>query len=287
MAAWSRSPGRGRSASGTRAPARISIRTEQLVGEPALAPDGTLVAAVLEDGSFGVWPTLGERAPRTVPGVAPGPDWQDVELWVAPGGDRILARGAPLDGPRLLDVEAERAIPLQVPEYAPTAVEFSRDGSLLALAIGDSAFVVRAVDGTLVRAIRFGTEDVTDTDYFNSAGLSADGTLLLTHRGDDSVAAWSVATGEERYAVQGSGSPHLSHDGAVFAAWDGLDLGVWSTSSGKRLMTVPGGGSPVAFTRDDSRIITLVGGEIRLYGCEPCGSLDRLTALARGRLGRR
>ena len=79
----------------------------------------------------------------------------------------------------------------------------------------------------------------------------------------------------------------MSSDRAVFTAKDGKKLGVWSVSSGKRLLTVPNGGEPMAFTRDDTRIVTLTKRGNRLYGCDPCGSLDRLRALALVRLGRR
>ncbi len=219
-------------------------------------------------------------------GVGVGGDLGYIVLELGPGGDRIVARAGSLDGPRLLDVGTGRNIPLRVPRESPTDVEFRPDGARVAFAIGGRAFVVRASDGKLLRSIRVHSDRLTETDFLDGVAFGADG-LLLTHRSDGTLRAWNIATGEERYALQVSSEPVVSSDGAVFAAADGKKLGVWSASSGKRLLTVPHGGSPVGFIRDDPSVATLGDHGYRLYGCDPCGSLDRLRGLARARLGRR
>jgi hypothetical protein len=50
-------------------------------------------------------------------------------------------------------------------------------------------------------------------------------------------------------------------------------------------MTVEGAAVPFAFTPDGSGIVTADDRTLRVHGCDACGSLEHLKALARRRLG--
>jgi WD40 repeat protein len=192
-------------------------------------------------------------------------------------------------GARLVDLGSGEGIPLELPSTALTDVAFSPDGAFLAATIGGTAHLLGR-DGTARGPLAGQTaEPNDDSDRETTASLtfSPDGQLLAASTSEGTLRVWSAATGEERYVVPGT-SPVFSTDGTVFAADinGGRDTAVWSTSSGKQLLAVPDGGSPLAFTADGTRFATLSRHTVRMFACDPCGSLADLRTLARERLGR-
>ncbi len=222
----------------------------------------------------------------------------DVELTFSPTNDRLAMRASYWRSARVFDLDRERRIPIRLPagrDVSSTDVAFSPDGSLVALAFDEVAIVYRTNDGSRVRVI---TAHASASGEGNlvSVTFSPDGRLLLTRRSDNTLRVWNAATGSELYTLRASGEPVFSPDSAVFAtdvepedAFFGddyeSDAVVWSATSGRRLATVPG--NALGFNRDGTRLITIDEGTLRLFGCDGCGSLERLRALAGRRLGKR
>jgi WD40 repeat protein len=268
---------------GTRAP----VASLAAPGATSLAFDGggTLLAARLPDGRVRVWDAAsGRELHRTATRVA-----ADAQLTLSPSGDRLLAWSYRRPGAMFLDLESGEALPLELPSTALTYAAFGPDGGRLAVAIGGTARLLGS-DGT-VRATLAGQQpepgEESDAEPTLSLAFSPDGRLLAASRSDGTLRIWDAGTGAERYVVAGS-NPVFSADSALFATTDGggLDTAVRSTASGRQLLTVPGGGSPLAFSADGTRLVTLAGDTVRLLDCDSCGSLDRVRALARERLGR-
>jgi WD40 repeat protein len=250
------------------------------------SPDDTLLAAVVGGSALEVWKTANGREVTSLQGAVPkGSD--DVELALSPANDRVAAWVSRSPQITLLDLATGHRVAVDVPSRKVTNAVFGPDGKLLAVASFDTVFVVSARDGTPVRtiAVREGPEN--GVDHIASVTFSPDSRLLVTGWGDGTLRVWELATGAERYALRGTDAPTFSLDGAAFAAFDGVDTGVWSSFSGKRLLTLADGGQPIGWSRDGTRLATLSGDALRLYGCDPCGSLERLKALARRRLGTR
>jgi WD40 repeat protein len=124
----------------------------------------------------------------------------------------------------------------------------------------------------------------------NMLGYGPDG-RIVTAGSDRTVRVWNPATGTQvvlrghqdevdtaRFAPGGSQVISVSDDGTVR---------LWDAHSGNALAVLDSGAGPLgdfAVSRDD-RIATLSkAGIVRVFGCEVCGSLQHVVALARARV---
>jgi WD40 repeat protein len=263
----------------------------------AFSADGTRLAAGVRGGAIRVWNSSDGaelRVPKSAAALPGG-----AELVLSPTGNRLAVRADNwADATRVIDLDRLRRIPVRLPgggDVVPTDVEFSADGTLVALSFDEVAIVYRTDNGRRVRALRAHAPELDqDEGRLSSVTFSPDGRLLMTRRDDDTLRVWNVATGKELYAVRASDEPMFSPDGAVFAAdveRPNVFFGetpkssavIWSAASGRRLASVVG--DVVGFSQ--GRLITTDGQTLRLFACDGCGSLDRLRTLAEHRLGKR
>jgi len=254
----------------------------------AFDADGGRIAAAV-GGKIEVWSTADGSvlASLAAPYAYRESDSADgLELHLA--SDRLASGSG-----HLYDLASRGEIPLERPWTGRSYVAFNADGKLLAAATTDDVRLFRASDGSLVRTLTGHEKPLFLDQGVTSVAFSPDGRVLLTTGADQTTRIWTVATGDEEHVVHErfqrdhDEAPVLSPDGAVFAAYDSEagGISVWSVESGTRLLTVKGATSPFAFTPDGARIVTAAGRALRVYGCDACGSLERLRALARKRLG--
>ena len=251
----------------------------------ALSPSGQELAAVSADGSIGTWRTSDGEQLRRLPS-------QRVDRLVfSSAGDRLAAWASFTYGAELFDLDKGKRIPLRLPDTTSETAEvaFSPNGSLVAVARRDEVRLFHSGDGSLVRVLKGHPTPLDSEEGVLSATFSPDSRLLLTTGKDDTTRVWDVATGTERYVFRHAyNNATFSPDGAVFAGDDGRNVTLWSVASGKRLAVAQGGrpfGS-FAFSPDSSALVAEIGDSVRLYGCDVCGSLERLRTLARMRLGK-
>jgi WD40 repeat protein len=250
----------------------------------ALDDDGERVASTNGVHSIAVWRTSDGSPLASVYAPYVFREEDTLELHLA--GDR-LATGSG----HLYDLSSKKPIPLRIPKDARTHVAFSPDGTLVAVGTPDDVRLFRTQDGALVRTLTGHQRQVGLDEGVLSVAFSTDGRRLLTTGTDETTRVWTVATGEQDHVLHdpyprdGDLAPVFSPDGRLFAAPLGGGIAIWSVESGDRLMTVEGAAVPFAFTPDGSGIVTADDRTLRVHGCDACGSLEHLKALARRRLG--
>ena len=241
------------------------------------APDGPRASVRLWD--------VERRRSRDVPA-------DDGEAYaVAAGPDARRVAIAVLDQPTVLqDADGRHRVALKGHTSDVSALDFSRDGKLLASASEDgTARIWAATDGAPMRVLRHGKVIVADVAF------SPDARHVATAAVDGTVRVWPVA----------GGSPVLfyGHNGPVSSvAFDrtgrrvvssGKDgtVRVWSVSGGETLLvayTHLEKASGAAFSPDGKRIVSAGDeGVLRITPCEVCGSSGDVLKLARSRARRK
>jgi len=86
-----------------------------------------------------------------------------------------------------------------VPPGTCDDIDFSPDGTLLAVGQGHTVQLVDAVDGTILRILRGHSQQVT------AVAFSPDGSIIATGSRDSTVRLWDVSTGTVRSVITGHG----------------------------------------------------------------------------------
>ena len=186
---------------------------------------------------------------------------------------------------------------------------FTADGKrVISASTGNGSLTSRAWNGEPVRV----WDSRTGTDVFHLKGhsdviqdaiLSPDGKLVLTTSYDTTVRTWDPETGTNLSVLRGNtqevtGAAFSPDSRFVVATGGDCSLHVWDARSGRSLLTV---GEDVGcfekaqfaangewvFAQNAQQVTGYPGANfIDLFTCEVCVNVDRLLALARGRVKR-
>ena len=254
-----------------------------IVGQMAVSPDGSLLAASTRDPTPKVWDAATGREvlklwghTGNVFGIAFSPD------------GKHLATGSPEDNTaKVWDVATgEVLITLTGHEDGVFSVAFSTDGTRLATTSWDrTAKVWDLASGQVVSTLTGHTDDVNDVAF------DPNGNYIATASRDGTARLWDPATGQELFTLRGHTSTvsalNISPDGTrlATASTDGT-VKLWETATGKEVVTLPGNPT-VAFSPDGTRLATGSRGPkerglLRLYLLK----IEDLMALARSRVTR-
>jgi WD40 repeat protein len=191
-----------------------------------LSPDGTRVAASVEDHQF-------KNQRLTVFDLASGQalfSTRGVALAYSPDGRWLAVRAADNKTVLLLDARThETSAPFSGHENTVTTAAFSPDSRLLASGSSDRTLRLWPIDGGECRVLP-GHTDVIYTVAFHPSG-----TRLASAARDGVVWLWDVARGEEVARLRGHGgfvmSLAFSKDGATLASGSGdATIRLWDTA---------------------------------------------------------
>ena len=254
-----------------------------IIGQMAVSPNGTLLAASTRDPTPKVWDVVTGREvlklwghTGNVFGIAFSPD------------GKHLATGSPEDNTaKVWDVATgEVLITLTGHEDGVFSVAFSPDGTRLATTSWDrTAKIWDLATGQVVFTLTGHTDDVNDVAF------DPNGNYIATASRDGTARLWDPATGQELFTLRGHTSTvsalNISPDGTrlATASTDGT-VKLWETATGKEVVTLPGNPT-VAFSPDGTRLATGSRGPkerglLRLYLLK----IEDLMALARSRVTR-
>jgi WD40 repeat protein len=263
----------------------LGVRLAGPATSVALSDDGRRLLATGEDGSIVVWavPT-GTKLASFDHGAAvtAGVFLPDALGVVAAGRDGRV---------RSWDIGTRRGR-VVVHENGPISdVAVSRDGLLLATAVGDLAHV-RAMAGGRAVVFRGHRDAVT------SVSFSPEGKRLLTTSFDHDASLWNATTGERLKTLVGHvavvRSAAFSPDGRWIVTAGPTRAGLWevgtSTLVDSRLYYLAGHRgalNAVALVGPRWRVFTGgADGTVRRYGCRLCAGTDALRRIASAKLER-
>jgi sugar lactone lactonase YvrE len=172
-----------------------------------------------------------------------------VALLILPGASTALAEtsGTLVSQGANMMLPAGAVFQLRLPETEksrPSAVAFSSDGKLLAVASGSQIGLYDAATGKEIRQLK-GHQDTVNAIAFAPGGKS-----LASASADKSVRLWDVASGRELQRVDGQGNVlavAFAPDGKSLA-WAGEDklVNLTDPATGRELARCPGHTSTIA-----------------------------------------
>jgi WD40 repeat protein len=157
--------------------------------EVAFSPDGKQLAAAGQAGRLLAWEVASGRLLHELKGHAPGSTISQVAYsgdgkWLAAvATDNSLRIWNPSDGQLVKSLEGIG--------HLPRCLDFSDDGSKLAVAAGEKVILLSTRDWARIREFRAGLNN----DLVLGLDLRGDGTMLVTGGYDQVVRVWDVATG--------------------------------------------------------------------------------------------
>ena len=237
----------------------------------AFSPDGRLLAAASDEGSFDppawLWdPATGKCLHTltghtdTVWGVAFSPDGR---LLATVSGDKTARLWDPATGQCLRTLTGHIG-PVRGVAFSPP------DGQLLATAAYETVGLWDPATGKQLRAL------TSHTGWVFGVAFSPDGRLLATVSGDKTARLWDPATGQCLRTLTGHGGPvrgvaFSPPDGQLLATGgDDKTVRVWDPVTGECLRTFSGHIGPVrgvAFCPPDGQLLATAAGDdtVRLW----------------------
>jgi WD40 repeat protein len=262
------------------------------VGEVKFTPDGTMLIAGGFDGATRVWDVRpeGNREELTIAArgyaiqvafsfdgaTLVGTDWSGVRIWNANSGrslqrfrwDSDLARFVPDDDrevvtpdPPLVRDASSGGLRVTYPRGEHTAVEYSRDGRLIATGDEDGRVTLWEPSSGDEIAVLDPPSDAQPG--INGLAFSPDGSILITASTDGIAKIWDLDTYELIRTIQGHEdrimNVTLSPDGTLIATASGDGTArIWSLD-GDQLRVLSGhqgGVQDVEFSPDGRRVAT-------------------------------
>lgn len=257
-----------------------TLRHPAPVTSAIFSRDGRLVVTADAQRTVRVWRAGDGALVRTVGGLTAGPlaSSEDGRLLAAPTADGRI---------RIFDAttfsvvrEFRRGKPFVSASFGP-------DGQMIVTAGTDGdARIWDVPTGKLLRVFAGHRAALTDAEF------SADGTLVVTSSRDHLARVWQVATGAST-VVRGHFGPvfaaSLSPDNRFVVTAGPTTAGLWLAASGRWIAYLHGHTGPLTsatFSSDGQRILTSSrDGTVREYGCDLCGGVNALVAVAEARLG--
>lgn len=236
--------------------------------EIVISPDGRSAAGVY-DGDVFYWDLSGPT-----PSVTEEPAGLGLTYDVSLHGRR-LAAGTDA-GVELLALGKRQRVGRRLRHTVAVEVAFSADGSHLA-SFGES--------GLMVWDLRNGAEgsELPEVDNISDLALDAHGRRAAATV-SDGVAVWDVGSIEEPRILPGQlgdevSGLHFSPDGQRVLARDENGIRLWDLSDGGTLR-VPGTFLSAVPTADGAVIIGKMNDRVAIAGCDACGPIARVRALA-------
>jgi WD40 repeat protein len=267
-----------------RAPARMRLARGD--GDPlaqttsfALAPDGTTIATVHQDGSVALRSANEEGRLRRVLGY----DGSFRAVAFAPDG-RLLALGGMKPGITLCRVDTTQAeAMLEIPIRETSSLAFSPDGrTLAATSLASDEIILWDMAAGCERMRLNGHASRVDSIAFSPDGRS----LASGGNRDRWIIIWDLATGAQRRWPQPSASPisalAFSPDGSLLASASGFERAVriWDPTSGvvrHLIRSCAPGKNSVAFAPDGHLLATADrDGSVKLWSMAAGRPLARL-----------
>jgi WD40 repeat protein len=258
------------------------------VQQAVYSPDGKRVVTVSDDDSTVIWDTgSGARLVelkdhrQSVRSVDYG---RDGKLFLTAGGDDLVRIRNAVDG--------ETVGLLRVPgKSLLSGAMFSPDSHWVLTANRDEPprlWDWQGAPGSSAAELRGHTRPIRTAEF------SPDSRLLVTAGDDHSARVWQVATGRNLFELEHDDSlseATFSANGRwiLTASIDGNAI-LWEASTGKRFMDFSDQHqvrTTATFSPDDSHVATgTPSGDVLLFPCDICGSLETLLALAQTRVTR-
>ena len=228
----------------------------------------------------------------------------------SPNGRHVATYGAGFV--RVWDKETDSLLAIWRTD-TPRRLEFSRDGNLILIAVGDSAFLAEwrkyPVGGSLRSlddgaAIRLGPHAAA----VRVAAFSPDDKNVVTASWDGTARVWETATGRRIASLRGHSSAlnaaAFSSNGALVATGDNKgSIRVWETGTGRLVKIISGPGFSlfnsygglelnsvlsVAFDPKTQDVVSIRSdGTRQQITCDLCGAAANLLALAEKRSRRK
>ncbi|HSH14717.1 MAG TPA: WD40 repeat domain-containing protein, partial [Verrucomicrobiae bacterium] len=253
----------------------------------ALSPDGQWVVT-LGDSSVRLWDGAGGAKLLDLPGHTfhvVSARFNSTGQWLATGSWDGTAR--------VWETVTGRSLAVLRAPTNVNAVVFTPDGTRL-LTVSDSFQDLRLWDwarspGSSLHAF------VGHESFIEDAVFSPDGQWLATGSADGTARIWETATGQCRHVLAGHEGPVRGVNFSPNGRWlvtAGLDrtARIWDVTTGEELCQLGWNHwarACVAFSPDGKHIVTGTHeGEVALYDCEVCGSIEDLKELARRRVPR-
>jgi WD40 repeat protein len=250
---------------GTTGKLRTHIDGKLATTEPAISPDGTLVAAITRKNCVQTWDVGGKEK-----GSLKGHAFLPLRLAFSPDNKQI-ATGNADDTVTLFELGSGREKILRAHTSSIYCVAFNADGKLLGSGSRDGVLKLWDVaTGTQKASLRGNSGGIYSILFSKDSTLVVDATGQYDlHDPEPTVIVWDLIRSRITMRLKGCTTPALRGDGKYLAvlAQEATTVQVWDTAADKQTLTCklkPGSvgldlyfasdGGVVALVRDDSRI---------------------------------